>query len=117
MQITDHVPLSGIADYLSTMLATCSSAEDTHPCLGQLASSLKLLTSEDLLTFVEGKLTARDLDASEAMVLIDALSYLGLGSFGGVLSQLILTSQSHVDEELVLKILLHLTAGRLEADR
>ena len=117
MQITDHVSLSGIENSLSSLLTTCSSAEDTHPCLGQLVSSLKLLGSEDLLTFVERKLTGRDLDTSEAMILIDALSYLGLGSFGGVLSQLIRTSQSVVDEELALKILFHLTAGRLEADR
>ena len=93
-------------------------AEDSHPCIRQLVGSLKLLQSEDLLTFVERKLIGgRDFHSDEAMILIDALSYLETGNFSGVLTQLMDSSQSHFSEELTLKSLFHLTSGRLLPDR
>ena len=113
----DYISLSEIEDALSTLLTSCSLAEDIHPCIRQLVGSLKLLQSQDLLIFVERKLTSRDYNLDEAMVLIDALSYLESGNFSRVLSQLSDSSQSRFREELTLKILFHLTSGRLLPDR
>lgn len=111
------MPLSEVENTLSALLASCSSAIDTHPCIQKLVSSLKSLHSQDLQTFVERQLTGRDFDLNEALVLVDALSYLGSGNFSRVLSQFIHGSQSEVSEELALKILFHLTSGRLQPDR
>ena len=112
------MPLSEIEDALSTLLTSCSYAEDTHPCIRQLVGSLKLLPSDDLLTFVERKLIgSREFRLDEAMILIDALSYLEAGNFSGALVQLIDDSQSQFSEELASKILFHLTSGRLLPDR
>lgn len=117
-QVLDYVPLPEIENALSALLTSCSLAEDSHPCIRQLVGSLKLLQSEDLLTFVERKLIGgRDFHSDEAMILIDALSYLETGNFTGVLTQLMDSSQSHFSEELTLKILFHLTSGRLLPDR
>ena len=110
----DFVPLSEMEDALSSLLTSCTVVEDTHPCVRQLASSLKLLQSKELETFVERQLTGREIDPNEATVLIDALSYLGSGNFSGVLTQVITSDAS---EDLVLKILFHLTSGRLQSDR
>ena len=92
-------------------------AEDTHPCIRQIVGSLKLLQSEDLLTFTERKLIGWDFRLDEAMILIDALSYLEAGNFSGILTQLIDSSQSQFNDELTLKILFHLTSGHLLTDR
>ena len=116
-QVLDYVPLPEIEEALSALLTSCSLSEDTHPCIQQLVGSLKLLQSEDLLTFVERKLIGRAFHLDEAMILIDALSYLEAGSFSGVLTQLTDSSQSQFSEELTLKILFHLTSGRLLPDR
>lgn len=117
LQIMDYVSLSEIEHTLSTLLTSCSLADDTHPCIRQFVGLLKLLRGADLLTFVERKLIGRDFNLDEAMILIDALSYLESGNFSGVLSQLTDSSQSQLREELILKILFHLTAGRLLPDR
>ena len=106
--------LSDTEEVLSSLLTSCSVAEDTHPCIRQLVGSLRLLRSQDLTTFIERQLTGRGFNLNEAMVLIDALSYLGSGNLSGVLTQLF---QSDVSEELVLKVLFHLTLGRLQSDR
>ena len=110
----DYVPLSEMEGALSSVLTSCAMVEDTHPCVRQLAGSLKLLQSKELKTFVERQLTGREIDPNEATVLIDALSYLGLGNFSEVLTQVIM---SDANEDLVLKILFHLTSGRLQSDR
>ena len=117
-QILDYVPLPEIEGVLSTLLTSCSLAEDSHPCIRQLVGSMKLLQSEDLLTFVERKLIgSREFHLDEAMILIDALSYLEAGNFTGALSQLIDISSSQFNDELTSKILFHLTSGRLLPDR
>ena len=104
---------------LSSLLASCTSVDDTHPCVRQLVASLKLLRSQELTIFVKRQLTGRgrDFDLSEAMLLVDALSYLGSGNFSDVLSHLIDSFREEGGNKLVSKILFHLTSGRLQSDR
>ena len=111
--------LSEIEDTLSSLLASCTLIEDTHPCIRQLVGSLKLLRSQELLLFVERKLSVhgREFNLNEAMILIDAISYLESGNFSEILSQLLDSAQPEGSEELVSKLLFHLTSGRLQSDR
>ena len=116
-QVTDYVPLSEIEGTLSSLLTSCSLAEDTHLCIRQLVSSLKLLQTEDLSTFVEKQLIGPVFDQNEATILIGALSYMESGNFSGALTQLIDNSHTHFSDDLTSKILFHLTSGRLLSDR
>ena len=108
--------LSDIEDTLSSLLTSCASVEDNHLCIRQLVGSLKLLHSQELLSFFDRQLSihGRDFDLNKAMILVDAISYLDSGNFSEIISRLIDSEQS---EEVVSKILFHLTSGRLQSDR
>ena len=83
----------------------------------QFVSSLKLLSDQDITTFVIQQLDQPEISLSEAQVLINTLSHLGLSPhLGNVLAQHVLRAPQRNDE-LVSQVLVQFASRLLLGDR
>lgn len=105
-QLKETSPLADVLPGITNTLKTCSPSSD---CIPQLCPALRQLSSADVSTL----LSELDVPVSQKLVLVDALVY--DGSPNSEALQVWISADEQ--EELVMRVLLHLTTGRISPNQ